>query len=128
MPINTNKCLDWLQASTLLKKFKKKELSLRNEIISEHGSTKIDGTEKQTIDNLEIIFSFGLTKSIDRAALDTVWDVLSEEEKSCIDWKPVLKAKEYKALKESNPDSELLNYITEKPAQSTLKIVDLNYE
>lgn len=126
MSINTNKCLDWLQASTLLKKFKKKELSLRNEIISEHGSTKIDGTEKQTIDNLEIIFSFDLTKSIDRAALDTGWDNLSEEEKACIDWKPALKLKEYKALKESNPKSLLLRCITEKPAQGTLKMVYLD--
>jgi len=132
MPLHIKKYSDWIKAKFNLSQFKKEELLLRNEIINDFTTQtpehKIEGIESETLENFKLKYKFGLNRNIDRAELDTVWKKLSEEEKGCIDWKPSLKLKEYKALEKSNPDSVLLGCIIEKPAQSNLEIVDLNYE
>lgn len=129
MPIDINKYNQWLEATYELKRFKKEELSLRKEIIESHGDDHtFEGKEKETVENFELEYGYGLTRSLDRPALDMIWDELSDEEKNCIDWAPKIKLKELKSLEALGPDSKLLDCITTKPSLSTLKITDINYE
>lgn len=120
-----------------LTKYKKLELESRNEILKTIKNKVVEGKVKNEVkvgqDMYQLEALFKLSKKIDESELDTLWPSLTEEEKGCIQKKPGLKGKEYKAylknikeLEESgeiNISTKLLDCIIEKPSQATLSII-----
>lgn len=115
---------EWLAVSADLKRVKALELKLRNKICSEMLEEKLEGavTELKIKGKFKVTATAKLNRSVDRSMLDALWDDLTEDEKECIDWKPSLKLGEYKKVEMSG--GKLLDAVTVKPGQATLKIIE----
>lgn len=119
--------LDFAQAQTDLKKLKKLELELRNKVIKSYRYTKHEGIEHREFDQdgvkAKVSVTMKLSRSLDVDAIDTLWSDLAQIERDVILHKPSLDLKAYKSLVESGDCNLLAKAITEKPAQSSVKIV-----
>lgn len=111
----------WLESVQALKHAKKVELDLRNFICVELLADKLEGSKTVHVPGYTVTPTAKLTRTIDRAILETIWDGLSDAEKECIAYKPSLVLANYKKIEAEG--GTLLDAITVKPAQSSLKIV-----
>ena len=110
---------------TDLKKLKKEELALRNKIIkSFRYGDQLEGVCHKSVEGLDIdiAITLKLTRSIDSDGLDMIWSDLDDEQRAVISYSPKLDLKAYKALVENDAAGELINVVTEKPAQGTVAL------
>jgi len=116
--------LDYEQAVIALKEAKKTELDLRNKIIGAFRYTKSEGVEHKSVDGLDIdiCITLGLSRSIDKNGLEYIWENLDDQQKDCVEFNPKLSVSKYKQLVEDDEAGELINVITEKPSQATVKL------
>lgn len=121
-----NKYLEWLRASEDLKTAKAKELQLRNALCDELLSEKLEGSLTVRDQGYKITATAKLTRSIDQAVLESIWDNLPDEERECIAYKPSLKLANYKRIEQQG--GLLMEAITVKPAQASLKIEPIEAE
>jgi hypothetical protein len=117
---------DWLHASSKLKECKAEELLLRNAICSTHHTEALEGSRTMHSGEYKLTITNKLTRTIDREVLEAIYDSLTDQEKECIDYKPALKMREYKVLEQTG--GRLLEAVTVKPAQSSLKIIQEVYD
>jgi len=116
--------LDYEKAVSDLATAKKTEIDLRNKIIGAFRYDNVEGTHHKTVDGLDIdiVIKLGLGRKIDQPALEAIWDELNEEQQSIIKWKAEIIVTNFKELVEEDGIGELLNLITEKPSQPTVKL------
>ena len=116
--------LNYEKAVEDLKKAKKTEIDLRNKIIGAFRYTKSEGVEHKSVDGLDIdiVITLGLGRSIDKDGLEHIWSGLDEQQKSVVSFPPKLSVSDYKTLVEDDEAGELINVITEKPSQATVKL------
>ena len=117
---------EWLEATANLKAAKKEELRLRDLIVGDVLQDKFEGAVTRNDDGFKVVATAKLTRSIDRVVLESIWEGLSDVEKNCIDYKPSLKLADYKKIEASG--GALLEAITVKPAQASLKITAIEVE
>ena len=85
----------------------------------QHGTSHID------FESLEVKATIGLDYKVDKDILLNT--PMTDEEKNCIEWKPVIKATAYKELVDTeNHPTALQNIVVIKPKSPTLEINDLN--
>jgi hypothetical protein len=108
---------EWLDVATQLAVLKQRELELRNKIAPTILGNKQEGSKTCTLDGYKLTAQARLNYSIDHAALAEVYEQLTEEEASCIVFKPDLKIPLYRKLPES---SLLRQVVTAKPGQAQL--------
>lgn len=116
--------LDYEQAVIALTKAKKDEIALRNKIIGSFRYKKMEGVEHKTVEGLDIDIAItnGLNRTIDENGLDAIWDNLSPEQQEVVKYKPSVVVSNFKKLVENDELGELINVITEKPAQASIKL------
>lgn len=114
---------EWLEAYAAMQHTKARELKIRNTIIDSFKSDKLEGsvTTHSPRGDYKIIVTTRVNRSIDREVLEAIWDGLSQDEQDCIDYKPNLILSNYKPI-EASSDGKLLEAITVKPGQASLKI------
>jgi len=111
---------EWLDVKKDLAEAKKRELTLRNDIIeSLNNDNQLTGSLKLEEDGYKIAIGFVIRNAIDEPVLNTIYEGLSEQEKNCIKFKPGLVAKE---MKELEGNESIWEAIISKPGQPTLKI------
>jgi len=124
--MNKELLLEYQDASDNLKKFKKLELELRNKIIKSFRYKKTEGVEHRSFEDegfcVNLVIDLKLRRSIDKDAVETLWSDLSGVEKDCFKHEPSLITAEYKKLVESGDANILMEVVTEKPAQASLKL------
>ena len=111
----------WKTHKNLLDISKAREMELRRDIcnhILEENKGKQSGMK--LIGNLKLKAKIGVNVKFDEPLFNTLFDDLSDEEKSCVKFKPQLVSKNLKELDES---SQLFLCITEEPSTPTLEIV-----
>lgn len=113
----------WLLSVDLLKQAKKDELELRNKICGELLVGKLEGSLTKHDQGYKVVPTAKLTRTIDKPMLEAIWDDLSDKEKECIVYKPSLVLANYKIIEAEG--GTLLDAVTVKPAQSSLKIIPL---
>lgn len=113
---------EWRELAVKLKVIKSKEATMRREIcgvlMADQDISSGRATVKTHLEGFNLKAVQTLSYSLDKAALGSVWNSLSEVEKSAIKMVPEIKLKEYKALP---ADSLLHEAITSKPAMPTLE-------
>lgn len=112
---------EWLNVKAKFDAIKEQELALRKTICADILQGKI-GTKTTHIDGYKITASDKLNVKLDEAALDTVWEALSDIEKDCIKFKPALQMAKYNKLDKEVHDT-LIEAIVTSPATPTLKVV-----
>ena len=115
---------DFNEAKVKLSFWKSKEIELRNEILEEMASDKDEGITSKVVDGMKITATYKMSRSIDEATLDSIYDYLTEEELDFIKYKPSIVLKEYRKLEEKG-ESKLLEAIVLKPSQGTVTIKHL---
>lgn len=95
----------WNKLSTALKRVKAQEMNLRKELCAEiiADQKMVNGrvTAKRNNDDFESITAIqALSYSIDKAALNSLWDTFSEVEQSVVKNEPKLDLRAYKKLPE----------------------------
>lgn len=117
-----NKIYDqWIQACVDLRKAKATELELRNIICETHLTDKLEGSKTIREEGYAVTPTAKLNRSLNKEVLDVLWDDLTVEERACIVYKPSLVLANYKKIE--NSDSKLIEAVTCKPGQSSLKII-----
>ena len=119
MPDLETLILIWDQLNSDLKKLKKKEMELRLEICESLLEGKEVGTHNYKFHGL---FAKAVKKnsiSLLPEELELLYDDLSEDERDCISFKPMLSQSKYKQLEDS---SILDECIIVKPATPTLSV------
>jgi hypothetical protein len=113
---------EWLEAYEALQHTKSRELKLRNKIISDIGSDKLEGsiTIRSPREDYKVTITTRVNRAVDRPTLEAIWDGLSADEQDCIDYKPNLVLAKYKPFEATG--SKILEAITVKPGQASLKI------
>lgn len=105
----------WIEKSVLLKKLKKEERALRNEL-SDFFSFK---ENRQKYPNYDIKNNVSKINNIDNAVLSNIWPDLNESEKACFEFLPKLIKKQYDKL----PKNSLVHSaIISKSGAPSLKI------
>lgn len=112
---------DFNEAKIKLKFWKDKELELRNEILEELACDKDEGAVSKIVDGMKVTATYKMNRNIDEAVLDSIKKDLSEDELSCIKYKPSVIMKVYRDLEDAG-ESKLLEAITLKPAQGSVEI------
>lgn len=113
---------EWMEAYDALQHTKARELKLRNKIISEIGSDKLEGsvTQHSPRGDYKVVVTTRVNRAVDRPTLEAIWEGLTPDEQECIDYKPNLVLAKYKPFESTG--SKLLEAITVKPGQASLKI------
>jgi hypothetical protein len=116
--------LDYEVAVGALAKAKKVEIELRNKIVGAFRYTKSEGVEHKSVEGLDIdiAITLGLNRKVDQNALEAIWDTLNESQQEAIKWKAEVVSSKFKKLVEDEEIGELLNLITEKPSQASVKL------
>lgn len=116
---------DWLESKRELDKAKEKELELRNKIAHKVLGSKSEGAKTERNGGYKITATAKLNRAIDREALSATWDLLSDEEKNCINYKPTLNLAAYKKIESGVVESDglLMDCITVKPGTVELKVI-----
>jgi len=110
----------WIDAKAALDHAKKVELELRNKVIQDmkaRNPSVEEGTRSHEFGNIKISVTFKTSKSVDEAALDSIWGDLSDSEKEVFKYKPSIIAKNYKEL-EASPN--IISCVTIKPSQASV--------
>lgn len=113
---------DWMETNDRLKVLKFEELKLRNKICARVLSDKLEGAVTITKGSLKITATARLNRSVDRELLEAIYEDLTLDEQECIDYKPTLVLSAYKPIEAGAGDSKLMEAITVKPGQASLKI------
>ena len=113
---------EWLESYEALQHTKSRELKLRNKIIDQIGSDKLEGstTIRSPRDDYKLTVTTRVNRAVDRPTLEAIWEGLTLDEQDCIDYKPNLVLAKYKPFEAEG--SKLLEAITVKPGQASLKI------
>lgn len=111
---------NWLAASKALQAAKEAELKYRNLILPKVMDGKKSGSKTTLFGGYKVTGTGRLNYSLDAAELSVLLPSLTEDEKACINWKPVLREREYNKLPD---DNQLVSLVTVKPGQGQLKIV-----
>jgi len=112
-----NKLLrEWNEANLQLKKWKTRELELRNKVITAYPGDQ--GTTHTSGKDFKLTIVRGVTRSIDTDVLTEITDQLSPEEEACLKYEVKLDVRKYDQI-----DSKLLSRaIIVKPSQPTVKL------
>ena len=111
---------EWMECQKTLAMYKKKELTLRKAVLEELPGEL--GTESNQVDeHHEFKVTRNITRKLDAAVLDSIFDDLSELECACITYKPALDAKVYAKL---DPGSMLSRAVTVTPSLPSIKVVE----
>jgi len=113
---------EWLEAFAALQQTKSLELKLRNKIILDVNSDKLEGSVTLTSPrgDYKVVVTTRVNRQVDRPTLEAIWEGLSPDEQDCIDYKPNLVLAKYKPFESGG--SKLLEAVTVKPGQASLKI------
>ena len=122
--IDISQLAQWETIKNQLDKLKQKELDLRKEICDFILHGQQEGAKKVTIDELVVTATAKVNYNVDADILKDNWYFLSDSEKRAIKFKPEIKIKEYKKLKEIR--SKMADFITVKSGTPTLKVKPLN--
>lgn len=116
--------LDYEVAVYNLASAKTKEIDLRNKIIGAFRYDKSEGVVHKTVDGLDIdiAITLGLGRKVDQVALEAIWDDLNPDQQEVIKWSASVVNGKFKELVKEDEIGELLNLITEKPSQATVKL------
>ena len=118
---------EWIESVAHLQRAKEAELMLRDAICMVHLDGVLEGSKTVRMQGFKITATARVNRSVNREVLEAIWDSLTDEEKECIDYKPTLKLAKYKPI-EATIDSALLEAVTVKPGQSSLKIIPEDVE
>jgi len=111
----------WQRLSTQLKALKAEEMALRKEICDEVLAGQM-GTVKMELGSLRLKATCRYRRSIDYAAIESIWADLSPEEKAAIKFKPEVIESKYKQL----PAACTVNQVIQsKPGSPSLKVETL---
>ena len=115
---------EYLRVKAEFTKYKGLELKERNKIIGSFRYDNKEGVNHKTIDeaDVDIAVTTKINRSIDKAALDTVWNELSDAEKECFNFKPELNKKAFHALIDAGEADRVMSLITEKEGQASVAI------
>ena len=102
---------------------KAEELRIRDLICGDVLQDKLEGATTREDDGFKVTANAKLTRSLDRIILESIWEDLTDLEKEAIDYKPSLKLTQYKAIEQRG--GLLMDAVTVKPAQPTLKIIPM---
>jgi hypothetical protein len=108
---------NWSHAKKQLDHFKKLELELREQIIAAFPGDL--GTNHTETEGYKVTVVRGVTRSVDEAELNILWQQLTDEEKRCISYKPTLDARAFDKLPEGN---SLSRAVSIKPSLPTVKL------
>ena len=126
MPVTQEMILNYEGALANLKKYKKLELELRNEIIGQQRFKESEGLQKREFNdgdfNAAIRVTLKITRKLDKDEVESIWDTLTGDERAVIDFRPSLNTKGYKELDDSGGIDNLYDAIVEKPAQASLTV------
>ena len=116
--------LDYEVAVYNLASAKTKEIDLRNKIIGAFRYDKSEGVVHKSVDGLDIdiAITLGLGRKVDQVALEAIWDDLNPDQQEVIKWSASVVNGKFKELVKEDEIGELLNLITEKPSQATVKL------
>jgi len=116
--------LDYEVAVLALASAKTKEIDLRNKIIGAFRYDKSEGVVHKSVDGLDIdiAITLGLGRKVDQEALEAIWDTLNPLQQEAIKWEAKVVNGKFKKLVEEDEIVELLNLITEKPSQASVKL------
>lgn len=116
--------LDYEIAVLDLAKAKKSELDLRNKIIGAFRYDTVEGVQHKSVDGLDIdiVITLGLRRTVDEDGLDAIWESLTPEQQEAIKYKPSVVNSTFKKLIENEQIGELINVVTEKPSQASVKL------
>lgn len=105
---------EWLTLSNELKAIKEKEIKLRREICLELFEGKV-GEFKHNADfgMFEVQAESKLNRKVDVVTINAMFEVLTDQEKSCLRFKPEINLTQYRKLPD---DSQLHEAITETPS------------
>lgn len=112
---------EYIEAKEALNKYKKLEADLRIKVLDEVFSDQTPGSHTEIINGLKVKGGFKLNHKLDVKMASELFDSMTEEEQSCIKFKPSLSLKEYNDLEDV--DTYILDdCITVVPAMPTLSI------
>jgi len=116
--------LDYEKAVGDLREAKKTEIDLRNKIIGAFRYKKSEGVEHKSVEGLDIdiAITLGLNRKVDQDALEAIWKDLNPDQQEAIKWEAKVVNGKFKKLVEEGEIGELLNLITEKPSQASVKL------
>lgn len=109
----------WATAARALNEAKQAEVALRNKIAAMVLGDKVEGSKTAVISGWKFTAQGVLNYNLDRSYAMEIWDELSDEETSCLEWKLELKVPAYRKLPS---DSKLRKAVTVKPGQAQLAI------
>ena len=110
----------WQKLKKQLAELQLEERELRRDITAEILGEKLEGSVTLKEEELKITATAVLSRHVDQAALESIWDDLSWEEQQCFEYKPNLVKSKYKGFEST--DSKLLEVITVKPGMAQLKV------
>jgi hypothetical protein len=108
----------WQEAKKGVDEARAVELNLRNQILAQ-TLTKKEGSETTVFEGEKIRVTGVVNYTIDKTELETIYHMLTEEEKAAVRFKPELVVKNFKALPKHNI---LSTVITAKPGQGQLEV------
>ncbi|MBT6049362.1 MAG: hypothetical protein HOG49_21410 [Candidatus Scalindua sp.] len=109
-----------IEAKQKLSEAKNLEMKIRKQIIAGLGeAADAEGTKTHTSLGYKLKAIFKLSRKPDVAALDAVYDDLTDQEKNCVKWSPSIIDKSFKELPK---DSKLREIVTVKPGTPSLAI------
>lgn len=109
----------WVETKRKLDQLKEQELELRNKITPLVLQGKPVGSKTAVIDGIKLRATARLNYTLDIAELSLIDESLSDTERACIEWKPVVKESAYNKLPD---DSVLRRAVTVKPGQAGLVV------
>lgn len=112
-----------LEVQSKIKDLKEIELKIKNEIISSIPPLD-EGTQSLKFETHGVSVSFKKTRTVNEKDLSKVWDILSDDVKSCIKNKPSLDTVNFRKFFDSNVE-QFAKFLTEKDAAPTLTIKEL---
>lgn len=112
---------DYIESKNKMTYWKAKEAELRIKLLNKHFADQSDGTKTHIDGQAVIKGSFSSKHKLDVAQLDEIFEELSVEEQSCINYKPSLSMKDYKMLEPEEREA-LDECIEVAPSMPTIQI------
>ena len=115
------KLIEWEYTANELKLLRKKEADMRRVLVDEllkHSDTQ-EGRDVTEFVQFNAVVNIKVNRNVDDAALTSIINDLSDDERASIVYKPSLDMRRYRKL----PDSSILHsVVTAKPGMPTLKL------
>lgn len=111
---------EWLALKEQINALNEKERAIRMKICEMVLDGKTEGSKTKVVDDVKLSATAILTYSVDRGELDIYQDELTDDDRAALDYKPVIKKRQYRTLPD---DSRLRQCVTITPGMPQLKVV-----